>query len=207
MTVKAGRKKTQGNPVLFLDRDGTINVDMGPQYLNDPDNAKLIPGAGKAIVRAKNAGFRVAIITNQAGVAKGITPRDALPLIHKHLEGLIALEGGVPAFRFDDIRVCIHHPNDRCACRKPEPKNLEESMKDLDADVSTSFFVGDKSSDLLCAQRVGMRSILVLTGHGLETQAEIRDTGEAKPDAIVESLREAVQHAINEVFKGGRKGH
>src|SRR5437868_1406728 len=101
--------KENNLPVLFLDRDGTINVDMGSkEYLSDPSKTKLIPGAGSAILSAKQAGFQIAIITNQAGVAKGKTPKEVLPLIHRRLEELIAEEAGVEEFQFDDIRICMH---------------------------------------------------------------------------------------------------
>ncbi|MBI3544098.1 MAG: HAD family hydrolase [Deltaproteobacteria bacterium] len=184
------------NPVLFLDRDGTINVDIGPLYISHPEQAKLIPGAGQAIVKARAEGFRVAIITNQAGVAKGKTPKEALPVVHAHLEKLIADAAGVAEFAFDDVRVCIHHPDEKCRCRKPETQLLEESIKKLDADPARSFFVGDKSSDLICAARMGVRSILVLTGHGMETEAECRDSTEARPMGVVPTLTEAVELAI-----------
>ena len=96
--------KENSSPVLFLDRDGTINVDMGSDYLNSPEKTKLIPGAGSGIIKAKKAGFKIAVITNQAGIAKGKTPKDALPLIHSRLEELIAQEAQVEGYHFDDIR-------------------------------------------------------------------------------------------------------
>ena len=164
---------SKNNPTLFLDRDGTINVDRG--YLRSPEDVILVSGAAEAIVAAKEAGFKIAIITNQAGVAKGVTPREALPLIHERIEKLICLEGKVSEFSFDDIRICIHHPDDRCGCRKPEVENLEHSVKKLGSDISRSFFIGDKSSDLLCGKKMGLTPVLVLTGHGPETLAELKE--------------------------------
>lgn len=184
--------KAQGNPTLFLDRDGTINIDMGPRYLSSPEGVKMIPGAGAAVLRARAAGFKISVITNQAGVAKGLTPAGSLPLIHSRIEELID-----PAFRFDDIQICAHHPDEKCKCRKPEVGLLEASIKKLEADVSRSFFVGDKCSDLLCANRMGVPAILVLTGHGFEAQAELRDSPELpRPVGIVPSLAEAVELAL-----------
>lgn len=188
--------KNKANPTLFLDRDGTINVDLGPEYLSDPNRAKLITGAGKAIAKAYKAGFKIVVITNQAGVAKGFTPKESLPIVHRRIEELIAAEAGLEKFKFDDIRVCMHHPNDKCKCRKPETGMLEESIPAVNADLSRSFFVGDKSSDLICGTQVGLRTILVLTGHGVETQAELQETTAAKPVGIVPSLTEAVDLAI-----------
>lgn len=197
-------QKSSKRPVLFLDRDGTINVDIGPEYISRPEQLKLIPGVAKAIVAAVKAGFGVAVLTNQAGVAKGKTPAEALPIVHRHLEKLVASEAGLSDFRFDDLRVCMHHPNDRCQCRKPETHMLEESIMMLGADVARSFFVGDKMSDLQCATRVGMRSILVLTGHGRETEAECREPdAKAKPAGVVPTLTEAVSLAT-ELLKSSR---
>lgn len=184
------------NSVLFLDRDGTINIDMGPEYLSDPAKVQLIEGAGKAIIKAKKAGFKIAIITNQAGVAKGKTPKEALPLIHKRLEAMIAEEAGVKDFAFDDIRICMHHPDDKCACRKPGVKMLEEAMEKLHADLGDSFFVGDKDTDILCANRMHIRSILVRTGHGTATEIELDGMPLAGLVGAVDSLTDAVELAI-----------
>jgi histidinol-phosphate phosphatase family protein len=183
------------NPVLFLDRDGTINIDIGPKYVSEPHEILLIPGAGRAIITAVQAGFKIAMITNQAGVAKGFTRADAFPAIHGRLEELIAREGGAKSFRFDDVRVCMHHPDDKCACRKPEIQNLADSIAKLDADLSRSFFIGDKETDLICAKRVGLRSILVRTGHGKKVEAELAKWPEADPCGVVDGLAQAVELA------------
>lgn len=187
---------TKKNSVLFLDRDGTINVDMGPEYLSDPTLAELIPGAGIAIVNAKKAGFKIAVITNQAGIAKGRTPAEALPLIHKRLEDLIAAEAGIENFQFDDIRFCPHHPDEKCRCRKPEIQMLEESIEKLNADIGESFFVGDKDSDIMCANRMKMRSILVRTGHGTQTEIDLDGMTLAGMVGAVDTLTEAVELAL-----------
>lgn len=186
-----------GTPVLFLDRDGTVNVDMGKSYLNHPDKTLLIPGAGRAILKAKNAGFKIGIITNQAGVAKGFTPKENLPLIHQKLEGLIAREAGVSDFRFDDIRMCMHHPDEKCRCRKPEVQMLEEAIAALNADVKRSFFIGDKETDLLCGDRLGVRSILVRTGNGAEAERLLPTLPKMNHFlGVADSLTEAVELAL-----------
>lgn len=186
---------TGKNPVLFLDRDGTVNVDIGPKYVSEPHEILLIPGAGKAVVAAQKAGFKIAIITNQAGVAKGFTKPEAFVGIHGRLQELIAREAGVKSFQFDDVRVCMHHPDDKCGCRKPEVQNLLDSIKLLNADVSRSFFIGDRETDLLCAKRAGLRAILVRTGHGKKVEAELSKFPDADPCGIVDSLTQAVELA------------
>lgn len=187
---------TRQSPVLFLDRDGTLNIDIGPKYVSEPHEMLLIPGAGKATVAARKAGFKIAMITNQAGVAKGLTRPDAFPAIHRRLEELIAREAGEKDFRFDDIRVCMHHPNDQCSCRKPGHTNLLDSMALLEADPERSFFVGDRETDLICAKRAGVRAILVRTGHGAKVEADLAKWPEADPVGVVDSLAQAVELAI-----------
>lgn len=195
-------KKDRPAPVLFLDRDGTVNVDLITEYLSTIEKAKLIPGSGRAIVRARDAGFKVSIITNQAGVAKGLTPKEALPVLHRYFEQLIAAEAGLPEgkFRFDDIRVCMHHPDEKCKCRKPGIQMVEESAKRLNADLSRSFFIGDRETDLACAHAAGVRSILVRTGHGQRTEGLLADIEPVRPLRVVPSLTEAVEFAIALTF-------
>ncbi|MEW6056196.1 MAG: HAD family hydrolase [Bdellovibrionota bacterium] len=187
---------SKNHPTLFLDRDGTVNIDIGPRYINDPKDASLIPGAAQAIIRARDAGFKIALVTNQAGVAKGFTAKENLPIVHRRIEELIRQESGVSRFAFDDIQVCVHHPDERCKCRKPETQMLEASIGKLGTEIERSFFVGDKSSDLICAHRMGMRSILVRTGHGNETAEELSSLPGIEPVGIVPTLAEAVDLAI-----------
>jgi histidinol-phosphate phosphatase family protein len=198
------------HPTLFLDRDGTINVDLMSEYLSTPEKTKLIPGAGRAVIRAKNAGFKIALITNQAGVAKKLIPPDALPIVHAHIEKLIAEEAGLNAgdFRFDDIRVCPHHPDEKCGCRKPQIQMLKESIDALQSNIDQSVFIGDRETDLLCAHASGMPSILVLTGHGEKTQSLIKNQfPHVQPLAIVPSLTEAVDLAIQRLERLRPKRH
>lgn len=182
--------------VLFLDRDGTINIDIGPKYVSEPSQIALIPGSGRAIVAAQKSGFKIGIITNQAGVAKGFTKPEAFAAIHARLEQLIALEAGVASFKFDDIRICMHHPNDQCGCRKPKSQMLEEALSSLTADHERSFFIGDKETDLICARRAGIRSILVRTGHGAQTETDLAKFPDADPCGVVDALSQAVELAI-----------
>lgn len=184
------------NAVLFLDRDGTINIDIGPKYVSDPSQILLIPGAGHAIVAAQKAGFKIGIITNQAGVAKGFTKPEAFARIHARLEQLIAQEAQVGSFKFDDIRICMHHPDEKCRCRKPQSQMLEEALSTLDADKERSFFIGDKETDLMCARRGGIRSILVRTGHGSKVEVALASFPDADPSGVVDALPQAVELAI-----------
>lgn len=191
--------KSKSNAVLFLDRDGTVNVDKIGDYINTVEETFLISGSGRAIIAAKEAGFLISIITNQAGVAKGVTRAEELPRIHKKLEKLIAEEAGIKAFHFDDIEVCLHHPDKACSCRKPETTMLDRSMEKLKADPARSFFVGDKTSDLLCGKRRSIRAILVRTGHGADTERRLKEgtaSHQVKPEIIVDDLKAAVDYIL-----------
>lgn len=182
---------TKKAPALFLDRDGTINTNI--DYIHSPDLIELIPGSALAIIKAKNAGFRIVVISNQSGVARGLIEKENLPLINKRVEELVAKEASISDFKFDDIRMCLHHPQDGCSCRKPETQMVEESVSRLNLDKSRSYFIGDKTSDILCGDRSGIMPFLVLTGHGLESRAALANITLKQPLQTVPDLAHAVE--------------
>lgn len=165
---------------LLLDRDGTINVDLGggDRYVATPDDLKLIPGVALAIGRAHREGIPIALITNQAGIAKGIIPAGAIEKIHASLEAMISEEGNCGQFRFADIRVCPHHPKEDCTCRKPQPKMILDSLHILKASPQDCYYIGDHLRDLQAADRAGVNPILVRTGHGANTERELLTSSE-----------------------------
>ena len=184
--------------VLFLDRDGTINVDCGPTYLTKIEDAKLIPGVAAALKAARNAGYKLAIITNQACIAKGICTLADVENVNARLGQMIADELGTTNFHFDDIQICPHHPKEGCACRKPATLMLERSIKKLDAAASESFFMGDKDSDLKIASQMKVRSILLRTGHGVQTESELKDSAAINGHiATLDNLSDAVKFILN----------
>ncbi|MHB0976075.1 MAG: D-glycero-alpha-D-manno-heptose-1,7-bisphosphate 7-phosphatase [Candidatus Aquicultorales bacterium] len=155
-----------GKRAVFLDRDGTINEEIG--YLGDPAKLVILPGAAGAIRRLNEAGFEVFIVTNQAGVARGYFTEDVVRKIHRRLIETLA-EGGA---HVRAIYYCPHHPDflaegeTPCSCRKPEPGMLLAAANDFDIDLSASFVVGDTLKDFEAGERGGARSILLLTGYG-----------------------------------------
>ena len=182
--------------VLFLDRDGTINRDIGT-YVTTRQEFRLIDRAGEAIARAREAGYRIVVVTNQAGIAKGILSAEEVEDIHDYLNELLARDG---AF-FDRVYYCPVHPDypnpdyDRYAnCRKPETGMIDSAIADfLDAgfevDRERSFFIGDKTVDVECALRSGLRPILVRTGHGEEELCRERGI---VPEFVADDLYQAV---------------
>jgi D-glycero-D-manno-heptose 1,7-bisphosphate phosphatase len=177
---------------VFLDRDGTINTEVG--YLNHPDQVELIPRAGAAIKLLNKAGFTVIVITNQAGIAKGLVREELLPAIHQKLAQLLALQGAA----IDGFYYCPHHPEGvveqyriTCDCRKPLPGMLLRAAGELSIDLSASYVIGDKSCDIELGRNAGARSILVLTGYGVTELARHREAGLAPPDYIALDLYDA----------------
>jgi len=162
------------NKCIFLDRDGNINVEV--DYLHKVEDFKFIPGAKEAIKIFKNLGYMVVVVTNQSGVARGYYNEASVEKLHEYLQKEVEQVGG----HIDGFYYCPHHPEkgigsykQNCNCRKPEPGMFYNAKKDLDIDFSTSIMVGDKISDVKGGINLGMRSILVKTGHGVEEVSKL----------------------------------
>lgn len=159
---------------VFLDRDGTINEEVG--YLRSLDELVLIERAVEGIRILNGLGLLVIVITNQSGVARGYFDEGLVTRVHAEIDRLLAQEGA----RVDAWYVCPHHPTEgkgsyrrECACRKPAPGLLLRAQKEWGIDLARSWFVGDSVRDLECAAAVGAKGILVLTGHGRVTLSRI----------------------------------
>jgi D,D-heptose 1,7-bisphosphate phosphatase len=153
---------------VFLDRDGTIVVERG--YITVPDDIELIPGVAAAIIRLREAGWKVFVVTNQGCVAKGMITEDELGVIHFRMVSMLGAEGA----EVDGIYACIHHPKGtvpdysiECDCRKPRPGLLERAASEHGLDLSSSVMIGDTLRDLDAGRAAGAQSVLVLTGKGL----------------------------------------
>jgi len=177
------------NKAVFLDRDGTIIEDVG--YLNNPLDIKFIPGTIEAIKKLNQAGYKVVVITNQSGVARGLIREDMLQTIDKTIQKTILAGGG----HLDAIYYCPHHaehghyPYKReCDCRKPGPGMILKAAKDLKLDLSQSFMIGDKISDIEAGINSGVKPILVLSGRGQHEQTKLDN----KKAGICQDLSQAV---------------
>jgi D-glycero-D-manno-heptose 1,7-bisphosphate phosphatase len=162
-------KKTTRRAV-FLDRDGTINVEK--DYLYKIEDFEFIPGAQEAIKKLKEAGFVVIVVSNQSGVARGYFDEDAVNQLHRHIQGELMDH----STSIDDFYFCPHHPDKGlgayrldCNCRKGKPGMLLQAALEHDLDLQHSFMVGDKLADIVAGERAGCKSILVLTGYGATT--------------------------------------
>ncbi len=182
----------EGHRAAFLDRDGTINVEVN--YLYRPADLDFIQGTVPAIARLNQAGYVVIVVTNQAGVARGYYSLAALHALHTHLrEQLMGLGARIDAFFF-----CPHHPDftGSCDCRKPAPGMLRAAARQYQLDLQRSWMIGDSASDLGAGHAAGCRTILVRTGYGLAVERNLQDAALVRPDAIADDLAEAVDHLL-----------
>jgi D-glycero-D-manno-heptose 1,7-bisphosphate phosphatase len=147
-------------PAAFLDRDGVLNIDHG--YANRPEQLEWIDGAPEAVRLLNEAGYRVLVVTNQSGVARGYYTEDAVKAFHAQMQKDLASHGAhVDAFYY-----CPHHPEGtikplaiRCRCRKPAPGMLEQAAREWPIDRGASFLVGDKDDDVGAARAFNIRGI------------------------------------------------
>lgn len=155
-------------PVVFLDRDGTLNEEIG--YIRDVSKLALIKGAAAALKRLNEAGVAAILVTNQTGAARGYYGEEHIHRLNDRLQELLAVEGA----RLDAVYYCPHlegAPVDpfgiKCQCRKPEVGMVEEAFaKNPDLDRQYSYVVGDKSTDVELARNCGAKGVLVRTGYG-----------------------------------------
>lgn len=188
-------------PAVFLDRDGTINQEVG--YIRELDKLILIPGAAEAIRGLNEMGVPVVLVTNQSGVARGYYPESWMAQLHGRLSHLLAAEGA----HLDGVYYCPHLPEGDvpeysfdCACRKPEPGMLEQAACDLQLDLQHSFMIGDKATDVDVGRRVGCRTILLRSGYGEQVlRGEYQYLPE--PDYVFDSLLESFQQVLKPWFQ------
>jgi D-glycero-D-manno-heptose 1,7-bisphosphate phosphatase len=162
---------------VFLDRDGTILDELG--YLADPDALRLLPGAARGIRQLNDAGLLVVVVTNQSGIARGLFDEDALAAVHERMHAELARSGA----HVDAVLHCPHHPElgeppyrRVCDCRKPAPGLFLRAFEEHGLAPARCAMVGDTERDLEAARRAGVvQRILVLTGKGAATRAELTD--------------------------------
>jgi D-glycero-D-manno-heptose 1,7-bisphosphate phosphatase len=154
---------------VFLDRDGTINVEK--DHLHRCELWEWIPGAVEAIKALNSGGWLVIVVSNQAGVARGLYSEAAIARLHARVDEQLAAAGA----RIDRYYFCPHHPEFgeriQCECRKPRPGMLLQGQHDWNIDMRSSFLIGDKLSDMEAACAVGVTPILVATGYGRQERA------------------------------------
>ncbi len=174
-------------PAIFLDRDGTLNEDPG--YLNDPTKVKLLPGVAEGLVKLRSCGYLLVIVSNQSGVGRGRIEPEALVKVNKRLDELLSQSG----VYIDEYKLCLHVPDVACECRKPKPKMILDAAEMLNIDLSRSYMIGDRKSDLLAGTAAGCKgSILVKTG----LSAEVTDT--SKVSYVGDSILQISDWILNQ---------
>ncbi len=171
-------------PAVFLDRDGTLIVER--EYLSDPEGVVLIPGTTEALAALRRAGYALVIVTNQAGIARGLYGEAEYEAVSARLMRMLE-EAGAPV---DAVYHCPHHPDvtGACRCRKPDTGMHEAAARDLGLDLAASWYVGDKRTDVLPAEKLGGRGVLVRTGYGAEEEGAVPGTV-----AVVDDLAAAAR--------------
>ena len=180
---------------IFLDRDGTLNVDVG--YLHRLEDLELFPWTADALRLLKRAGFTLVVVTNQSGIAQGLISPGFVETCHEEMRRRLRPAGA----DLDALYYCNHHPRGSvaelaidCRCRKPMPGMVEDAARDLGLDPTRSWVVGDKWLDVNLGHAVGARSILVRTGWGAD-QERRREVGQ-RVDAICDNLIHATSVII-----------
>lgn len=179
--------------VIFLDRDGTINEEV--HYLHRPEDLRLLPGAAEAICQFREAGFRIVVVTNQAGVARGYYGEADVERLHQYMNELLRKQGA----EIDGFYYCPHHPEHGigkykrvCDCRKPGIGMLEMAGKRFAVDKDHSWMIGDKRIDVEAGRRYGVHTALVGTGYGAKEHAaqlaEMAHLAQAAPDGGMTQL-------------------
>ncbi len=177
--------------LVILDRDGVINEDSD-HYIKSPDEWIAIPGSLEAIARLNRAGIKVAVATNQSGIARKYYDINTLDLIHKKMERSLNDVGG----HIDKVFFCPHGPDDNCDCRKPKTGLMHQIANHFHCDLSRVYLIGDSLRDIQAAQAVGSQGILVKTGKGLQTLAA--NPTELKDLPIFDDLSQAIDNLLKQ---------
>lgn len=180
---------TIARPAVFLDRDGTINVDT--DYVSRPEEVALIPGVAPAIARLNDRGLPVIVVSNQSGIGRGYFSTEDYERVRTRIEALLAEEGA----HLDATYVCPHAPSDppRCECRKPRTLLFRRAADEHGLDLARSWYVGDKLRDVEPSRILGGRGILI---RGPATPPD--DVRNARPYfPVVDTLADAVDHILD----------
>ncbi|MGH9525624.1 MAG: D-glycero-alpha-D-manno-heptose-1,7-bisphosphate 7-phosphatase [Terriglobales bacterium] len=177
-------------PAVFFDRDGTLNEELG--YVGELERFHIYPYAAAAVRRVNASGWPAILVTNQAGVARGLYTEAQVAVLHQHLAAHLAGAGA----RLDAIYYCPHHPTKGvngygivCDCRKPKPGLLQRAAAEHELDLARSWIVTDRLAEIGMMQALGGRGALVLTGYGAEDWAAWQAARSQPATAAWEGLR------------------
>lgn len=177
---------------IFLDRDGVICVNRA-EYIRSLEEVEFIPGSLDALARLASTRFTIVIVSNQAGVGRGLIPSPMADAIQRLVEERVRAAGG----RIDGSYLCFHAPWDNCVCRKPKPGLLLRAADELNLDIGMSFMAGDALSDVQAGRAAGvLNSVLLLSGRGSD-QARLTEAAELAPIDMYADLSEFTDHLLS----------
>ncbi|MBN1833025.1 MAG: HAD family hydrolase [Deltaproteobacteria bacterium] len=186
-------------PAVFIDRDGTINEQMG--YINHMSRFVIFPCVVEAVRLLNAHDFWAIVLTNQGGVARGYYPIELMHEIHDFLTRSLKSNGAI----IDGIFYCPHHPagilpeySKECDCRKPKPGLVHQALEAFDIDMSKSYMIGDRYVDMELASRLDLEGVLVKTGYGLGEIDYVLPQHPTKPKHIAQDLLNAVKWILRE---------
>ena len=191
---------TKKAPAVFIDRDGTLISDVG--YLNRPDQVEILPRVAEAIRLLREQGFLLVVVTNQSAVARGRLTEENLGRIHGALNARLAQDGA----QLDGIYYCPHHPTEgvgpyhvECDCRKPNTGMIVKAVSDLGLDPSSSYVVGDKTSDMELAERIGAKGVRIAS------QLVVGGDSPAPKYPVVADLWQAAEWIVGDFKQSSRR--
>jgi D-glycero-D-manno-heptose 1,7-bisphosphate phosphatase len=179
-------------PAVFLDRDGTIDEEVG--YLNHASRFRIFPFAAAAIRRLNEAGLPVIVVTNQSGVGRGYFPESLVHTVNELMTQQLREKGAA----IDAIYYCPHTSAENCSCRKPRTGMLDHAALEHALDLQRSFVVGDRYGDIELARNAGARSVLVRTGYGEGELAWHAATWPMQPDFVAEDIMQAADWIVRQ---------
>lgn len=190
-------------PAVFIDRDGTLNEDVG--YPGRPDQVRIFERSYEAVRRLNRAGFVTVVVTNQSGVGRGYFSEKDVNIVHQAVAEAMAARGA----RLDAFYYCPHYVGSKdpayaldCGCRKPKPGLGRRAAADLKLDLAASYMVGDKVEDIEFAAALGVTPVLVLTGYGEESRRRLAETGPA-PAFVAADIQAAVDWILGQAARAG----
>jgi len=173
------------NQIIFIDRDGVINIDLIGDYVKSWNEFRFEKGALEALKAFHEAGYAIIVVSNQAGIGDGVYPEEQLWDTHSKMIEALKKQG----VTITDAFFCLHGKEAGCGCRKPETGLFEQAAAKYRFDKSKTYFIGDKVTDIAAGKKFGLKTFFVRTGHGKNEEKLL--TGNLKPDQIADNLLQA----------------
>jgi len=190
--------KAAAKPAVFLDRDGTVIFDKN--YLSSPERVNVYACAAESIKKLRKAGFKIIIVTNQSGIARGLLTEKEVAAVNKRFISVLKKQGAL----IDGLYYCPHIDEDNCSCRKPKTGMVMRAAKEHNIDLSKSYTVGDHIRDYMLGHNMGGKGLFVLTGHGRGQQKKLNKE-KIQPFAVCKTLKQAAAAILKDAKRQSEK--